>query len=44
MKGILKGDDSECIIERDKNESDVIYLIISIIYVSGKGQAEVKMY
>ena len=38
VKGILKRDDLECIKERDKNESDVIYLIISIICVRRKGQ------
>lgn len=44
MKGIHKGDDSQCIIERDRKELDVIYLITSIICGSRKGQAEVKIY
>lgn len=44
VQGNPKGDDSLGIIERDKKESDVIYLIISIVCGSRKGQAEVKIY
>lgn len=38
VKGILKGDDSKWIIERDKKDSDVICLLFQLYMIVEKGK------